>query len=276
MKISELFSVEGKTALITGASGFLGRNMAQTLLENGVTVLAMGRSEGLSNLVSSWNKKYGEGAAHEIRVDMYDIPAFGTALDNVNRSFSVDILINNAYELNSNTGFNSEHGTLEAASHDMWMRNLIGGVYWPALATQKVSTKMKEAESGNIINISSMYGVVSPDPRLYEGTNFLNPPGYSAAKAGVLALTRYTASFLGKYNIRANAILPGPFSNTEDKTDNAVNHDDPFLEKLNQRTCLQRRGTPGELAGPLLFLASEASSYMTGHALVVDGGWTVI
>lgn len=275
MKMNDLFTVKGKSVLLTGASGFLGRTMSETLLENGAKVLAMGRSDRLTDLVEKWKNEYGKNQAQEIRVDMYDIEALGSVLDDVCDKYEIDVLINNAYELNANTGFNTMQGTIEESTYDMWMRNLIGGVYWPALATQKVTPVMKESGGGSIINISSMYGLVSPDPKLYEGTDFLNPPGYSVAKAGVLALTRYTASFLGKYNIRSNAILPGPFSNTEDDSDNAVDPDDPFLNRLNQKTCLQRRGKPYELAGPLLFLASDASSYMTGHALVVDGGWTV-
>jgi gluconate 5-dehydrogenase len=117
---------------------------------------------------------------------------------------------------------------------------------------------------------------VSPDPRLYEGTDFVNPPGYSSAKAGMLAFTRYVASFWGSYGIRANAILPGPFSNTEEAGPNSVDPMDPFLMRLSAKTALGRTGQAHELAGALLFLASDASSYVTGHALAVDGGWTAI
>ena len=127
-----------------------------------------------------------------------------------------------------------------------------------------------------IINIATMYAAVAPSPRLYEGTDLGNPPGYSAAKAGMVAFTRYVASYWGPFGVRANAILPGPFSNTEEVGPNAVRPDDPFLERLASRTCLGRIGTAGELAGPLVFLASDASSFVTGHTLVVDGGWTTI
>jgi gluconate 5-dehydrogenase len=120
-----------------------------------------------------------------------------------------------------------------------------------------------------------MYALVAPSPRLYEGTSFINPPGYSASKAALLALTRYVASFWGPYGVRSNAILPGPFSNTEQDGPNSVRQGDAFLERLKARTCLGRTGRPEELVGALLFLASDASSYVTGQALVVDGGWTV-
>ena len=92
----------------------------------------------------------------------------------------------------------------------------------------------------------------------------------------LLALTRYTASFYGRHGVRANALVPGPFSNTEEAGPNAVSPDDPFLDRLRERTCLGRVGEPSELVGPLIFLASDASSYVTGHALVVDGGWTIV
>ena len=120
-----------------------------------------------------------------------------------------------------------------------------------------------------------MYAAVAPSPQLYKGTNFVNPPGYSASKAALLSFTRYVASYWGQHGIRANAILPGPFSNTEDVTPNAVPENDGFIERLRARTCLGRIGRPNELAGALLFLASDASSYITGHGLVVDGGWTI-
>ena len=133
---------------------------------------------------------------------------------------------------------------------------------------------MKRQGRGSIINVATMYAIVAPDPHLYEGTRFLNPPGYSAAKAGMLAFTRYVASFWGSSGVRANAILPGAFSNTEEASGNSVDPDDPFILRLSERTCVGRPGRPQELAGALLFLASDASSYVTGHALVVDGGWT--
>jgi gluconate 5-dehydrogenase len=138
-----------------------------------------------------------------------------------------------------------------------------------------LGAQMQKQGGGSIINVSSMYGLVSPDPHLYQGTDFFNPPTYSVAKAGLLAFTRYVAAFWGSQNVRCNALVPGPFSNTEETTANAVPADDPFLKRLVDRTALGRVGRPEELVGALLFLASSASSYMTGQSLVVDGGWTI-
>lgn len=273
---SSLFSLHGRTALLTGASGYLGRTFARTLLANGSRLIALGRSARLQAMASEWAEEFGDEHVRFHRVDMYDLSAFAGVLDEIAGQEQVDILVNNAYELGPNTGFNSMDGSIENATWDQWSRHFTAGIYWPALAVQKLGPGMKERGHGSIVNISTMYAIVAPDPRLYEGTDFLNPPGYSAAKAATLAFTRYVASFWGASGVRANAILPGPFSNTEDEGANSVDPDDPFLVRLASRTALGRRGHAEELAGALLYLCSDASSYVTGHGLVVDGGWTVI
>jgi len=273
---TSLFSLEGKTALLTGASGFLGRTFAETLLTNGARVIVLGRSLRLESETKKWANQFGTDRVRMLRIDMYDLEALGDSLDRIaTEEARLDILINNAHELGPGTGFNVPEGTLENGTHDQWMRNLTGGVYWAALSVQKIGERMKAANAGSIINISTMYAAVAPSPQLYKGTNFVNPPGYSASKAALLSFTRYVASYWGQHGIRANAILPGPFSNTEDVTPNAVPENDGFIERLRARTCLGRIGRPNELAGALLFLASDASSYITGHGLVVDGGWTI-
>lgn len=271
-----LFSLDGQTALVTGATGFLGRMMVEVLLDNGADVIALGRSNRLEALRKKVSRKFGSNRLIVHRIDMYDTAALSQLLDRIVESVPrINVLINNAHELGERTGFNTSRGSLEDSSEDQWLRNLIGGVYWAVLTTQKVGSVMKTHDGGSIINVSTMYALVAPDPMLYEGTNFLNPPGYSAAKAGLLAFTRYTASFWGKYNIRTNAIVPGPFSNTESQGENRVAPNDPFLQRLSNKTCLRRIGRAPDLAGAILFLASDASSFVTGHALVVDGGWTV-
>jgi NAD(P)-dependent dehydrogenase (short-subunit alcohol dehydrogenase family) len=273
---SELFSLEGKTAVLTGASGFLGRTFAEALLVNGARVIVMGRSDKLHGFRDAWGERFGEGRVRCLQVDMYDLEAFGKGLDQIAaQEERIDVLVNNAHELGPNTGFNVPDGGLEQASYDQWMRNLTGGVYWSALTVQKIGRRMREAKSGSIVNISTMYAAVAPSPQLYAGTAFLNPPGYSASKAALMSFTRYVASFWGPEGVRANAILPGPFSNTEDAGPNAVKEGDFFVDRLKARTCLGRIGKPRELAGALLFLASAASSYVTGQGIVVDGGWTV-
>ena len=139
---------------------------------------------------------------------MYDLTGFSAVLDRIAAEHHIDVLVNNAHELGPQTGFNIPEGSLEESSLDQWSRNMTAGVYWPLLAVQKVGGQMKAKRSGSIINIATMYALVAPRPSLYAGTNFLNPPGYSASKAAMVAFTRYIASFWGPHNIRANAILP--------------------------------------------------------------------
>ena len=271
-----LFSLQGKTAIITGASGFLGRTLTEALLANGARVVVIGRSERLELEANNWAERFGKDRIRSLRQDMYDLAGFSKRLEDIAAEEErVDILVNNAHELGPKSGFNVPDGSLEEGSYDQWMRNLTGGVYWAALAVQKLGQRMRDAQCGSIVNISTMYAVVAPSPQLYAGTKFLNPPGYSASKAALLSFTRYVASFWGPHGIRSNAILPGPFSNTEDSGPNAVKQNDPFIERLKARTCLGRTGRPSELAGALVFLASDASSYVTGQGLIVDGGWTV-
>jgi NAD(P)-dependent dehydrogenase (short-subunit alcohol dehydrogenase family) len=269
-----LFSVEGRTVVLTGASGFLGRSMVQTLLTNGARVVALGRSARLETLAAAWQDEFGAGRITAHRVDMYDLDAFSALLAQIAADEPrIDVLVNNAHELTPDSGFNTPLGTLERAPLDHWVRNVTAGVYWPALAVQTLGARMRAAKQGSIINIATMYAQVAPSPQLYEDTTALNPPAYSASKAALVAFTRYVASFWGSDGIRANAILPGPFSNTEEIGPNTV-QDPEFLSRLQQRTCLRRVGRADELAGALLFLSSDASSFVTGHALVVDGGWT--
>lgn len=274
---NQLFSLEGKTAVLTGASGFLGRTFALALLANGARVVALGRSERLLKEAEGWANEFGADKIAVKQIDMYDQTALNDLCDGIaTDEESIDVLINNAHELGSATGFNVPEGSLENSSFDQWQRNLQGGVYWAVQTTQRLGVKMKEQKRGSIINIATMYATVAPRPQLYEGTTSLNPPGYSASKAALAAFTRYTASFWGTSGVRANCISPGPFSNTEDTTENAVAEDSPFVTKLKGYTVLNRIGRPIELCGALLFLASDASTYVTGQNLIVDGGWTAV
>lgn len=276
MLAQDLFSLSGKNVLITGASGFLGCTMSEALLENGAKLTMLGRSERLTKVRDELAKKYGEKQVTAHTVDMYDLKAFKLTLNDVMKELgTVDVLINNAHELGPNTGFNVPEGALEHTPVELIERNLAGGMLWPVLAMQAVFPGMKKQGKGSIINTCTMYALVAPDPGLYEGTDKINPAGYGPAKAALMQLTRYAASFWGPHGIRVNAIHPGPFTNTEDTGPLTMKKTDPFLKRLGDRTCLGRIGNPKELVGVLLFLASDASSYVTGQGISVDGGWTI-
>ena len=272
--IQPLFSLQRKVAIVTGAAGFLGRAFADCLLFAGAKVLLYDKDVSIANLADSLRSKYGHEKVDYYQVDFYDEDAYRKSLgDAVGKNESIDILVNNAFEFSKDTGFNDPSGKLDTISRNQWIRSFDSGVYWHALATQIIGSKMKAQGSGSIINICSMYAIVSPDPDLYEGTTVFNPPSYGAAKAALLAFTRYVASFYGQYGIRCNAIVPGAFPNVGGNTYNSV-EDQEFIQRLAKRTALGRVGDVDDLKGSLIFLASDASRYITGQGIVVDGGWT--
>lgn len=278
LSIDRLFTLEDKTVVLTGAAGFLGRTFGSALLANGAKVVALGRGDRILREGQTWKDQFGADKVVVHQVDMYDDDALrAVCADIAERERRIDVLVNNAYELGPQTGFNTPSGSLENASFEQWQRNLQCGVIWAVTTTQILGARMKAQGYGSIINIATMYSAVAPRPQLYEGTASLNPPGYSAAKAALAAFTRYTASFWGRNGVRANCISPGPFSNTEDLDGpNSVAEDSPFVQRLKGSTSLNRIGRPAELCGALLFLASDASSYVTGQNLFVDGGWTTV
>jgi len=181
-----LFSLEGRTAVITGAAGFLGRTMTRTLLENGARVVALGRSARLLDAAAGWRGEFGDSRVAAHHVDMYDLDALRGVLQRIaDAEASVDVLINNAHELGPPTGFNVSDGRVEASTIDQWQRNFAGGVYWPLLAAQTLGKRMTEARRGSIINVSTMYAQVAPNPLLYEGTSGWNPPARARWRAVV-------------------------------------------------------------------------------------------
>jgi len=225
--------------------------------------------------VESHAKDFGVAHVAGYQADFYQRGELDRVLNEVVSHEEIDVLLNNAYDLSERTGFNTSEGALDSSPLSQWQFAFESGIYWAVRTTQLIGAQMRERTGGSVINVSSMYGVISPNPRLYEGTDYFNPASYGVVKAGLIALTRYTASFWGKYDIRCNALVPGSYSNTEEDSYNSVSKDSPFLRRLEERTLLNRIGKPQDLLGALVFLASDSSSYMTGQTLIVDGGWTV-
>lgn len=261
-----LFRLEGRVALVTGAYGYLGKSMAYGLAEAGAQVIVNGRSSEKLELLAS--EMVGKGFKIMVAPgDVTEEQDLERIIKLVTDNFScLDIIINNAY-----TGRN---GTVETSSTGDFNQTYQITVTTAFRIVQLAKPLLEIAASRNfggasVINIASMYGMVSPDPAIYGDSGANNPPFYGAAKAGLIQLTRYLACHLAPLGIRVNSISPGPFPPQE-----IAERNTEFYQRLCVKNPMHRIGHPHELRGPVLFLASDASSFVTGVNLPVDGGWT--
>ena len=262
MKSLDLFKLDGKTAIVTGGAGHLGGAMSEGLAEAGAVVVIASRN--LEKCKETAARISEANAGVEVTALKLDI----STRESIKKCFSavkerhggIDILVNNAYYGASNV--------IEEMSDEEWNLGIDGALGSTFRCTSEVIPTMREAGGGVIVNVSSMYGVVSPDRRIYRGTSNANPPNYGAAKAGLIQFSKYCACHLADYRIRVNALSPGPFPSPK------VQKTDWFVEELGGKNPMGRIGQPWELKGALLFLCSDASTYVTGHNVVVDGGWT--
>jgi len=259
--LKELLSLQNKTVFITGGAGHLGTAMCEALAELGANIVIGSRDKEKSNSITNkLSEEFGVQAS-AVQLDITNPESIDEALLEIEKKHQgLDILINNAWSGKKNT--------FESISMDDWKYDIdvcLNGVFY----TVKKAYPYLKKTKGVIVNVASMYGHVAPDYRMYAGTDHANPPSYGAAKAGVIQLTKYLASFLSPHGIRVNAISPGPFP-FSDIVKNAE-----FMGALEAKTMLNRLGNPEDLKGAIALLCSDASGYMTGQNICVDGGWTV-
>lgn len=253
----DLFSLQDKVAVITGGSGFLGSQYRRALEEYGAEVV-------------NWDIDTG--------VNIADEESVRRAKDLViSRLGKVDILINNA-AFNPQVGESSSDDNwapYERFSIELWRRELEVNLTAQMIVTQAIAPAMKEQRSGSIIFVASDLAFIGPQNSIYEPSRFVDAMcvtprkfkdiAYITSKAGILGLTRTWAAYLGPYNVRANALVPGGMQRQQDPE---------FVSRNSLLNMLGRMAQEGEYNGPMIFLASDASSYMTGACLIVDGGRT--
>jgi 2-deoxy-D-gluconate 3-dehydrogenase len=273
MKIQEKFELGGRAALVTGGGGLLGAEFCRTLVEAGARVAIAEIAREAGRRVAADLVKGGYDA-RAFECDITNSGSVGQLLSDVLGAFGrLDILVNCAA---LDPKFDAQAlkqgitpGSFEDYPLDQWNAALNVNLTGMFLVTQaSVKPMLEQGRGGSIINICSTYGLNGPDQRIYvkDGQRVaFKPVYYSVTKAGVLGFTRYLAAYYAGTAIRVNALTPGGVFN---------DHEDYFVHNYSARTILGRMARADEMSGALLFLASDASSYMTGGNLVVDGGWT--
>jgi len=273
MKIQEKFDLTERVAVVTGGVGLLGAEFCKTLAEAGAAVAVVGLNESAAQGVAESLRNIGYNAL-AISSDITQPDSVKAAVEQVVSEFGrIDILVNSAA---LDPKFDPEAvdkgiapGAFEDYPLDLWNSAMNVNLTGMFLMTQAcVRPMLGQGKKGSIINICSTYGLNGPDQRIYvkEGERVaFKPVYYTVTKAGVLGFTKYLAAYYAETEIRVNALTPGGVFN---------NHEEYFVKNYSAKTILGRMARKDEMNGALLFLASDASSYMTGNNLVVDGGWT--
>ena len=274
--IKDLYDLTSKNVIVTGGGGFLGLHFASAVAEAGAKVTLVDiNADGLTKNVSILTKLGFN--IDSFQLNMMDSNQVIEVISTIaNKDKRIDILINSgAFAMSS---LKEERGDFFAGFEDyereLWQVSLDVNLTGTFLVTQAVGRVMKRQKRGVVINVASDVGIISPDHRIYQpnekygykGVNFNTPLSYSVSKAGILAMTRFLATYWAKEGIRVNSLSPAGVKR---------NQDEKFVEQLAERIPLGRMALPHELKGPIVFLASEASSFMTGGNLIIDGGRTI-
>jgi NAD(P)-dependent dehydrogenase (short-subunit alcohol dehydrogenase family) len=266
----ELFSLKGKIAIVTGACGLLGKQHCIALMEAGANVVVADvDKEAAISFADSLGKKH-IGVYLDVTSPRSLVDARDTVLEEYDQ---IDILVNNAAinDMFENPALAAEQSMFENYPLEMWQKSLDVNVTGVFLCSQILGTPMAKQGHGSIINIASTYGIVGPDQSIYRdekgNQTFYKSASYPATKGAVVNFTRFLASYWGNRGVRVNTLSPGGVEN---------NQKEWFKQNYNSKTPLGRMAEPTDYKGALIFLASDASAYMTGANLVVDGGWTAI
>ena len=255
---SDRFDLTGKVVLVTGGAGLIGEALCGALADHGAQVM-------IGDVDPEAGRRLADrlGPDAEFReLDITSEASVEAVIDGIRADHDrLDVLVNSAYPRNENYG--QRYVDVDVAD---WRENLDLHLTGYFLTSYHASLAMlKDGVAGSIVNFGSTYGVQAPDFSVYEGTDMTSPVEYAAIKGGIVNFTRYLASYLGTDGIRANTLSPGGVFDDQDPS---------FVEAYERRTMLGRMADPEDFAGPVVFLASDASRYVTGHDLRVDGGWT--
>jgi NAD(P)-dependent dehydrogenase (short-subunit alcohol dehydrogenase family) len=255
------FSLAGKSAVVTGGAGLIGREIVVAFAQAGGKVLIAEVDEEKGKALAGELTGMGLDADYTL-FDITDIEHLKEKITDLSlRLGYVDIWVNCAYPRTADWG-----RKVEDISPESWRKNI--DMHMNAYAmTSKYAAEGMKGRGGAIINFGSIYGVLGGDFSLYEGTEMTIPMAYAAIKGGIINLSRYLASYFGGYNVRVNSVCPGGVFDNQASV---------FVENYSKKTPLQRMGQSEEIASVVLFLASDAASYVTGATIMIDGGWSAV
>ena len=259
MNVLDMFSLKGKVAVVSGGAGLYGRQIVEALAEAGAeTYIASRNLDNLEEVAAELKSRGGDVSA--LRLDLGSEQSILEVRDQIKkRSGRVDILVNNAVSRPAKNGWMVEARLFEESMHVN-----ATGLF---LITRAVGELMEARRSGSIINISSMMGMVGVEDHNYDGTDMDGfAPDYFFHKGGMINFTRFCGSYFGRFNVRVNCVSPGGLQ--------TPSHPPKFVENYSRRTQLGRMAGSTDLKGVIVFLAGDASSYITGINIPVDGGYT--
>lgn len=267
--MNQLFDLGGKTIVVTGGTGLLGSAYCDTFASFGATVVVADLSEERTKeMASAVADRYGvpvSGIHCDVGIESDVVSLFSQVMRQYGH---VDAVMNNAAATGEHLMRSGQvFSDFEEYPLSVWeavIRVNLTGVF---LVAREGGKAMLQSGGGSLVNVSSTYGVVGPDHRIYEGMAFRSFPGYSASKAGVHGLTRWLATYWGEKGIRVNTLVPGGVEN---------NHDPEFVRRYAERTPLRRMAKRNDMVGMAVYLVSDASAYATGQQFFVDGGWSAV
>lgn len=256
------FLLKGKTVFITGGVGLIGTEVTCALADAGAKVVILDIDQDKAKKVQYELQRKGKDVKYE-PFDVTNLGDIDQLINNLQKKYArIDVWVNTAYPRTKDWGDRVEELNLGS-----WQKNVNMHLNSYAWISRRVCLIMKEQRGGNLINFGSTYGVVGNNFSIYEGTNMSSAMVYSAIKGGIINLGRYLASYFGAFNVRVNTVCPGGIFDNQNKI---------FVKNYERNTPLKRMGKPEEIASAVLFLSSDAASYITGATLMVDGGWTAI
>lgn len=259
-----MFELDNKTIIITGGCGLIGEEFTKICVNLNANVIIIDIDERKGNkLVNSIKEEKKINNLYFLKADINSIKDINNLIEfTINKFGKIDALINNAYPRNKHYGRIFEDVTYEDFCENVNIN--LGGYF---LITKEISKIMIKQNHGNIINIASIYGFSAPRFKIYQNTEMTMPIEYSAIKGALINMTKYLASYLGKFNIRVNAISPGGVYD---------NQPEEFVRKYTEKVLLQNRmAKVSDLTGTLVFLLSDQSNYITGQNITIDGGWSL-